>query len=126
MTGTPASKTVVMVVDDEFLVRMLIVDSLIDAGFDVIEAMNADEAIKLLDQYPQVSVLFTDINMPGSLDGLELARRVHEARPNVQIILTSGRIRPDASMTPPGGTFIEKPYASDDIVRLITTVDKRG
>ena len=123
MAKDPDAKTVVLVVDDEFLVRVVAVELLEEAGFKVIEAMNGDEAIRLLDAHPEVTVLFTDINMPGSLDGLELARRVHAAKPEVQIILTSGRVRLDSSMTPSGGAFVGKPYASQDVIRLIRTVE---
>ena len=110
---------VVLVVDDEPLIRMYARAVLEDAGFAVIEAGNAEEALARLDDRPEISVLFTDINMPGRFDGLELARRVHERRGDVQLIITSGRERPAADQIPDSGAFIAKPYDCTSVARLI-------
>ena len=109
----------VLVVDDEALVRMYAVDVLRDAGHDVYEAANAQEALDVLAEQPDIGVLFTDINMPGILDGLDLARMVHGRRPDVHIILTSGRLRPPAEAIPDDGRFLAKPYAGSAVISLV-------
>ncbi len=115
----PLIPITVLVVDDEPLIRMYAVDVLEDAGFRVVEAGGSEEALRILDTHPEINVLFTDINMPGSFDGLELARRVHTRRSDVQIIITSGRERPAASDIPDDGKFVAKPYDGAAIAHLI-------
>ena len=119
-TGNSIQKAAVLVVDDEALVRMYAVDVLRDAGHVVFEAGGADEALEVLDEHPEIGVLFTDINMPGQLDGLDLARMVHARRPGVHIILTSGRLRPPAEAIPDDGRFLAKPYAGEAVTSLIS------
>lgn len=116
------TKTLVLLVEDEFLIRMCATEMLEEAGFRVVGACNGDEAMGLLNKHPDISILFTDINMPGSLNGFELAKRVHEKRPSVQIILTSGRIQGVTTLPVPGSTFIGKPYGSAEILRAINTI----
>jgi CheY-like chemotaxis protein len=95
------------------------VDAISDAGLETLEAGDACEALDVLKGHPQVSVLFTDINMPGPMDGLALAARVHDLRPDVELILTSGaRKIPDDEM-PDNGTFLPKPYGSQQLITLI-------
>ena len=113
---------VVLVVDDEPLIRMNAADMLADAGWSAIEAADAAEALDLLDQHPEVSVLFTDINMPGTMDGLDLARRVHELRPDVQLIITSGKLRPGRGELPGEGRFLGKPYQERQFIALVEAV----
>lgn len=110
--------TTVLVVDDECLVRMVASDALIEAGFLVREACCASDALSELAGHPEITVLFSDINMPGAFDGLELARQVHVLRPDVQLILTSGRVRP-TTREMPDGAFLAKPYSAPDISALI-------
>ena len=88
------NSTVILLVEDEVLVRMLAADVLSEAGFTVLESTNAEEALTLLEARPDVQVLFTDVNMPGALDGLGLAQTVHNRSPGVGILIGSGRIRP--------------------------------
>jgi CheY-like chemotaxis protein len=102
---------VILLVEDEVLVRMVAADVLEDAGFTVLESTNAEEVLRLLETHPDVQVLFTDVNMPGALDGLGLAQIVHERLPGVGILIGSGRIRPAPGELPPGIRFIAKPYA---------------
>ena len=83
---------VILLVEDEVLVRMVAADVLEDAGFTVLESTNAEEALRLLETRSDVQVLFTDVNMPGALDGLGLAQTVHERSPGVGILIGSGRI----------------------------------
>jgi CheY-like chemotaxis protein len=113
------ARPVVLVVDDEPLIRLYAVDVLTDAGFDTLEAADAEEAMVLLADNAAITVLFTDINMPGPFNGLELARKVHELRPDVQLIITSGKERPDRSAIPEQGTFLAKPYQGSVVAALI-------
>lgn len=103
---------VVLVVEDDILVRMGIVADLEDEGFTVFEAANADTAVALLEAQPSINLLFTDIDMPGSMDGLKLAAAVRNRWPPVKIIITSGAYKLHESDLPPGGRFFPKPYAS--------------
>jgi len=112
-------KAAVLVVDDEALVRMYAVDVLCDAGHAVYEAGSAAEALEVLQAHPEIGVLFTDINMPGHLDGLDLARMVHARNPGVHLILTSGRLRPPAEAIPDEGRFLPKPYAGEAVTSLV-------
>src|SRR5258708_38028808 len=82
---------VVLIVEDEFLLRMDAVDMIAAAGFEAVEAANADEAIKILEARRDITVVFTDIQMPGSMDGVKLARAVRAPRPPIKIVSTSGR-----------------------------------
>lgn len=116
---TNPSPAVVLVVDDEALVRMFAVDVIEEAGLQSIEASNASEAMTLLGAHPEITVLFTDINMPGPFDGLELARKVHALRPDVQLILTSGRERPRGDEIPDHGDFVPKPYRAATLTQLL-------
>ena len=120
--GLPA----VLIVDDEPLIRMYAADGLTDAGFQVFEAQDAAEAMVVLIQHDEIGVLFTDINMPGPLDGLELARRVHEVRPEIQLIITSGKERPTKVQIPDHGDFLQKPYNVDAVQKLIRLASDRG
>ena len=81
---------VILVVEDEGLVRMAAADDLVEAGFKVIEAANADQAIQMLEAHPEITILFTDIDMPGSMDGPKLAAAVRDRWPPLKIIVTSG------------------------------------
>lgn len=112
-------KIAVLVVEDEPLVRMDIVSELEDQGFHVLEAGNALEAIALLGDNPVVNVVFTDVDMPGGVDGLKLARIIKERSPQIQVVVTSGhRVVADTDL-PPSVKFIPKPYVSDEIIRTI-------
>jgi CheY-like chemotaxis protein len=104
------SQTKVLVVEDEALLLFSIGDDLRDAGFDVREARNADEAIAELERHPEINILFTDIDMPGSMDGLKLSAFVRKRWPPVKIIITSGKTRPmDEHVA--DGMFVPKPYS---------------
>jgi two-component system, response regulator PdtaR len=112
---------VILLIEDEVLVRMVAADVLEDAGFTVLESTNAEEALRLLETRPDVQV-FTDVNMPGALDGLGLAQTVHERSPGVSILIGSGRVRPDPGELPPGTRFIAKPYAPSALTDAVRAV----
>ena len=109
------STQVVLIVEDEALVRMTAVDMIEEAGFEVLEATNADEAILLLEVRRDITVVFTDIEMPGSMDGLRLAQAVRDRWPPIKIIATSGRCAVRDSDLPSGGLFLPKPYSLTQI-----------
>ena len=111
--------TTVLVVEDEGLVRLDAAESLRDAGFEVLEASDAREALEAMEQRDDIGVVFTDIDMPGGMDGLELARQVRRARPRTGLILTSGSMRPDPRQMPVGGAFLSKPYSADVVASTI-------
>ena len=98
------------------LIRMLAADSLEDSGYRVLEAADAAEALRILEEHDEVSVLFTDVNMPGSVDGVELARMVHRRWPDLRIIVTSGRDRPPV---PDDSLFLPKPYRPREVAHVI-------
>lgn len=109
------SKVVVLVVEDEPLLRMGIVDHLEEEGFTVLEAANADEAIVMLSNNATIEILFTDIDMPGEVDGIKLAAAVRDRWPPIKVVITSGHRRPLLSDLPAGAQFFPKPYNPDII-----------
>jgi CheY-like chemotaxis protein len=104
----------VLVVEDDFLIRANAVDIIEEAGFRVDAASSADEAIRVLEERRNVGVVFTDVHMPGSLNGLELARLVEQKWPGTGVIVTSGRaMKMDV---PRRAIFLAKPYSSSELV----------
>jgi two-component system, response regulator PdtaR len=111
---------VVLLVEDELLVRMTAADELEEAGFHVLEAANADVAMAVLEaRSDEVQVLFTDVHMPGSMDGMELAEQVHARWPHVRLLISSGYARPQPDEIPDAGRFVPKPYRAATIIRQI-------
>ena len=111
---------VVLLVEDEPLVRMAAADDLQDAGFHVLEAANADVALAVLESCSDnVQVLFTDIDMPGSMNGLDLAESVQQRWPHISLLISSAYHRPGPETLPDDGRFVPKPYCSDDVVQQI-------
>jgi CheY-like chemotaxis protein len=108
--GSYAKTSAVLIVEDEPLVRLCAVETVEGAGFEVIEAANADDAIRILESRTDIRVVFTDIHMPGSMDGLKLAHAVRNRWPPIKIIVTSGRERITERELPAGGRFFAKPY----------------
>jgi CheY-like chemotaxis protein len=105
----------VLVVEDDAFVRLDAVDIVTDAGLKVYEAADADEAIRLLEQHDDIGILFTDIEMPGSMDGLKLAHAVRNRWPPVRIIIASGQFKLCADEMPRESAFFAKPYRSQQI-----------
>src|ERR1700761_7869266 len=90
---------------------MTSVDMIRDFGFGVIEASNADEAVAILESVPDITAVFTDIQMPGEMDGLLLAATVRDRWPPLALLITSGKVRPPADDMPSGARFMPKPYS---------------
>jgi len=111
----------VLVVEDEVLVRLMVTEQLRNADFHVVEAANADEALAVLRYTTDVALILTDIQMPGSMDGLELAKTVRTAFPQIRIVLTSGNA-PQITSVNHHDAFIPKPYLPDKIIGLIKTL----
>ena len=109
----------VLVVDDEALLRMLATDYFEDAGFEVLEAANGAEALSLLERRTDVRAVMTDVQMPGDPDGLKLARRVREICPRCAIVVVSGRAQPQAADLAFGAEFLPKPYDGRQVVQAV-------
>src|ERR1700758_1570329 len=105
----PGSSTNVLVVEDEMVLRMRAVDIVEDAGFTAIEAVDADQALSILESRSDISLLFSDIQMPGSMDGLKLAHAVHDRCPPIKIILVSGHVKLFDADPPADSRFFGKP-----------------
>ncbi len=118
--------SVVLVVEDELMLRMRAVDIVEDAGFSPIEAINADEAIRILESRDDVSLLFTDIQMPGSMDGLKLAHVVHSRWPHIRIMLVSGQIAVTEDDKPEDSKFFPKPLEIQQMVLELQEMMGRG
>jgi CheY-like chemotaxis protein len=115
VSGCRAKFPAVLIVEDEPLVRLCAVETVEGAGFEVIEAANADEAIRILESRSDIRVVFTDLHMPGSMDGLKLAHAVRNRWPPIKIIVTSGRETVAEQDLPAGGRFVAKPYDPGEI-----------
>jgi len=113
------SSPVILIVEDELLLRMDSAEMIENAGFEVVQAGNADEAIAILQARPAIHVVFTDIQMPGSMDGLKLAQFVRDRWPPIKIVATSGRVRVGARDLPAGSVFLPKPYRGARVVATL-------
>ncbi|MBB3949085.1 response regulator [Aureimonas jatrophae] len=120
MTATPRpfdrSRIGILVVEDEPLLLMDAMDMIEDAGFTVYGASHAARALELLEQHDNIRILFTDIDMPGTMDGLKLAHAVRERWPPVSVIVTSGHVRIGSDQMPAHGVFLSKPYRPASLV----------
>jgi CheY-like chemotaxis protein len=118
--GRAARHTTVLLVEDEVLVMSLVADSLLEHGFAVQGATTADEALRYMDGGGPVDVLFTDVDLPGGMDGAELAARVRARRPEVPVVYASGRYgQSDLGALVPRSVFVAKPYDPDDVCTLL-------
>ena len=117
--GNSAKAPAVLIVEDEPLIRTGAVYIIEDAGFEVVEAASADEAIRILERRSDIRVVFTDIHMPGSMDGLKLAHAVRNRWPPIKIMVTSGRELIAQQVLPEGGRFFAKPYNSIEILAAL-------
>jgi DNA-binding NtrC family response regulator len=105
----------IVIVEDEFLLRLVAATFFEEAGFTVYQASNAHEAIALLELYDDIRAVFTDIHMPGSMDGLKLAHYIKGRWPPVKLIITSGHARPRKEDMPIGSGFFGKPYQLEKV-----------
>jgi two-component system, response regulator PdtaR len=119
MTLQAAKRALVLIVEDELLIRINAVDMVEAAGFDVVQAGNADEAIKILEARSDIQLVFTDIQMPGSMDGLKLAAAVRGRWPPIKIVATSGHHAIRDGELPEGSIFLQKPYNAATVGRVL-------
>jgi CheY-like chemotaxis protein len=118
--GRPVSDAVVLVVEDSPLILMSALDLVRTAGFAGVGAQSADEAIAILEARTDIRLVFTDVGMPGTMDGVKLAHYIRERWPPVQLIVASGRAILEESQLPAGSRFFSKPYDDNTIVQEIT------
>jgi CheY-like chemotaxis protein len=111
---------IALVVDDEPLILMDTCDLITDAGFYVIEANTADEAFAFLNDHSSLQLVLTDIQMPGSMDGIQLAREIADRWPHIKIIVASGAVKPAEGVLPASATFMSKPISVDLVNRSIS------
>jgi len=113
----------VLVVEDEPIIRMNTVAMIEDAGFATVEASNADDAILLLESRPEIRAVFSDIEMPGSMDGLKLIHAIRKRWPPAVLILASGCISPLVADMPERTVFLQKPYVERDLIKALEGID---
>ena len=112
-------RKVALVVDDEVFARLYAVQILLDEGFTVLEAADAAEGLDVLNLNDAVDLLFTDVNMPGEMDGLALINKAREIRPDIALLVTSGLTQPGARDVGPGAKFLPKPYTAYALMTAI-------
>jgi two-component system, response regulator PdtaR len=115
-TFTKTHMPLVLVVEDEIFLRYVTAEYLEDCGFSVLQAANADEAVGLLQRNRDVGAVFSDIQMPGSMNGLGLAHWITQTLPGVRVLLTSGQILPAAARK---WTLLAKPYDMAEVERRL-------
>jgi CheY-like chemotaxis protein len=106
----------ILIVEDNAVLRLDVLDAAAAEGFTVFEAESADHAIALLEAHPEIRLVFTDVEMPGSMDGLKLAHYVRHRWPPIRLIVTSGKDSYRNAALPDGGLFLAKPYAHADVL----------
>jgi len=116
------SGPVVLIVEDDCLQRLYAASIVEEAGFQVVEAENATEAISILEARKDIRVVFTDIEMPGSIDGIKLARAIRDRWPPIELILTSGKHRLEGDAIPARGQFLSKPYDPGVLIAVINAL----
>lgn len=114
-----SARSAILVVEDELLIRLIVSEALREAGYDVIEAFNADEALEILRSSARVDLVISDVRMPGSLDGLGLLAHVRATFPRLPVILTSGHLDPTQALSHGATQFLSKPYGLDAVVTAV-------
>lgn len=117
--GRDASRNIVLVVEDEPLLRMSATTMLEEAGFDVVAVGDAGQAVEILERRTDIRLVFSDIDMPRGLDGLKLAALIRDRWPPIEIVLTSGKLRPDVSSIPARCVFYPKPYRPNQVIEAL-------
>jgi DNA-binding response OmpR family regulator len=115
-----------LVVEDEELLRLHAACLLEEHGFTVIEAKNADAALRVMETRDEVRLLFTDIQMPGALDGMDLVRQVHDRWPRVLLVIISGQRKPTRAEIPDDGRFVVKPYAGEELFAQVDDLMRKS
>ncbi|RYE45427.1 MAG: response regulator [Hyphomicrobiales bacterium] len=116
----------VLVVEDEALIRFAAMDLVESAGYEAVEARNADEAIRILGARTDIRVVFTDVDMPGTMDGLKLAHFIRDRWPPIKLVVASGMKILAESQLPKGSRFFSKPYEDSSIVSALTELLSDG
>ncbi|MET4384842.1 CheY-like chemotaxis protein [Bradyrhizobium sp. F1.4.3] len=119
MQHRACTRPLVLIVEDEVLLRWTVAEALEAAGFDVVEAGSAIEAISILEKRADICAVFTDIQMPGSIDGLKLAHLISFRWPPIRIIATSGQLKLRDDDLPEGGRYLQKPFPMADLTGML-------
>jgi CheY-like chemotaxis protein len=115
-TSKKPERYAILIVEDEALLRMHAADIVEETGFIPIEAANADEAVAILESRTDIALLFTDVNMPGSMDGLKLAHAVRDHWPPIKIVIVSGHLQVSENELPADSRFFGKPFETDRMI----------
>jgi CheY-like chemotaxis protein len=118
MAAKALNRNTILVVEDELLIRLMIAEALREAGFEVVEAANSDEALAILESHAPVDLVFSDVRMPGTMDGVALMKRLRESRPNLKLAVASGH-SPDWPSPNLVDAFVGKPY---DVARAVNRI----
>jgi CheY-like chemotaxis protein len=127
MSDTPSNDSItVLVVEDEFLIREVLAENLVNEGFEVHQAGHSAEAIDILQKrWDSIHVMFTDVSMPGDLDGIGLAHHAAQQWPDIALLVTSALPKPKDRALPTGCQFVEKPYRIAHVVKHIRQIANR-
>lgn len=123
--ASPIRKPVVLVVEDEPLLRLTAEELIEDGGFEVISVADADAAVRILETRLDVRIVFTDIDMPGGIDGIRLAATIRERWPPIEIVVTSSHVHITQSQLPARGIFVSKPYDGQQLVGILRGMAER-
>jgi CheY-like chemotaxis protein len=126
MGASSGSRGVVLVVEDEPVVRMVAAATIQDAGFDTVEVADADSAIAILEDRIDIRIVFADTHLPGSMDGLQLARAIRDRWPPIELIVTSGLMKVQLQDLPERGVFLAKPYSLEALTAAVTSFVDRS
>ncbi|MGC6330934.1 response regulator [Rhizorhabdus sp. FW153] len=123
MRTPPASdrRPVILVVEDEAIVRLLAVEAIEEAGYAAVEAEDAEEALRMLESR-EIDAVFTDVRMPGAMDGQQLAAHVRRDHPDLPILVTSGHRREECASATPGVLFLQKPYRAAILIATLNAL----
>lgn len=121
MSASLGNLPVVLVVEDEPLLLFHARDLIEDAGYEVLTAASADEAVRLLEQRADIAIVFTDVQMPGTMDGVRLAEAIRRRWPPIALVITSGRVSLATADMPLSSVFLSKPYIERDLQRALRT-----